>query len=325
MKKLWFTHLDLDGIGCAIMFYHFKQNHYYDEIRILDYKHFEGDFQYEEVINEFDEIVFSDISPDEKLLRMMLDSNKKITIIDHHQSFYDDLWMPLSDEDKEKINYHFDNNKSGTLLTFEYLKDLSGQKRTPSTVKDFVTYVNAFDLWKPDEDPENFEQGLNLHRLMFSSLYWGLDGIKKYENFIDIMVHRLAIGTKGFFFTKKEKNKIDDSVLREQKVKLEALKTMLVRTDKLGRKFGIVKMKSKVSINAYRILKQRKDLDYLIIINEYKKADKKVSVRTRKNNDINLLELRFTKGHEKACGTKDISQEQIEDLWQGRIFDLVEE
>ncbi len=325
-KKLLHTHTDLDGLGCLLMTQYFHHNDYFDKIQLLNYQDYEEGILFYEDVEQYSQVWFIDISPDAKFLRLLLDKNIKTVIIDHHESFYKELWEPLIDEEKAQIEYVYDNKKSGTLLAFEYYKKLKNVRRIPLVVSQIVERINAYDLWLDIEDRELFEKGMNLNRIFWGCMDWGKDSndYRKYDFWLQLMMSKTEMCTNGILFTNFEKQKITNAVLKEKAALKKALKTLMIRDDKKGRKFAITKMSTKISITAWRIMWSHLQLSYIVIINEYNKENKRLSFRTRSNVDINLLELKYTKGHPKACGA-EISQEDIERFWKGEIYDFVDE
>ncbi len=323
MKKLLHTHTDLDGLGCLLMTRCFDHYEYFDKVQLLNYQDYEESILLYEDIQQYSEVWFIDISPDAKLLRLLLDNNIKTVIIDHHESFYKELWEPLTDKEKSKIEYVYDNKKSGTLLSFEYYKKLKNTPRVPLVLNQIVERINAYDLWLDTKDRPLFEKGMDLNRIFWGCMDWGKEpnDHRKYDFWLQLMISKIDVCTNGIMFTNFEKQKITNAKLKEKAVLKKALKTLMIREDKKGRKFAIVKLASKVSVTAWTIMWNHLELSYIVVINEYNKENKKLSFRTRSDVDINLLELMHTKGHPKACGA-EISQEDIERFWQGDIYDF---
>ncbi len=89
------------------------------------------------------------------------------------------------------------------------------------------------------------------------------------------------------------------------------------RRDSLGNYFSVIKLKTKVSALASRILDKWSRLSYVIIINEYFPSEPKISIRSRKG--FNLLEkFESVAGHQEACGLKEVDKQWIDTFWSGR-------
>jgi hypothetical protein len=127
---------------------------------------------------------------------------------------------------------------------------------------------------------------------------------------------------KTFEFTTFERSKIAISQKKEDELFLKYIngkEPIITRKDKEGRYFSIIKLNTKVSSIASRLLDKFHKLSYIIIINDYDKEKTKVSIRSK---SVNLLEYQGTAGHEHACGITEISDDWIEDLWRGKIYCL---
>lgn len=85
-------------------------------------------------IKEIDEIYFVDCAIG---INELLVVAKKITVIDHHISIKDELDALAKDG---KINYVFDNKKSGSSLAWSYLFP-------KETLPEIIKYVEDSDLW----------------------------------------------------------------------------------------------------------------------------------------------------------------------------------
>ena len=69
------------------------------------------------------------------------------------------------------------------------------------------------------------------------------------------------------------------------------------------------------------IFNKYKKVDYVLIINEYDKENKKLSFRGRDDKEgIDGNKLEGFKGHALACGYEQITNELCEDLWRGKIY-----
>lgn len=314
MKRILLTHIDLDALGCLLSVKYFKEN--FDKIWCCDYKDYEKeDFPYYEIL-DYDEIIFADFSPNQKVLDLVIENNIKMKVFDHHDSFYE-----LYEENKEKleslksdlIEIYFDNKKSGTRIFYEYL---SKGKRVSKVMKDLVEAIDTYDLYQTER--ENWPLALNLQRLLWKNYNWydkEPRGTRRFSKFLDILYKKVT-SQNNLMLDMYEKNAISDTIEKEKDTYKKAVSKMLIRTDNKGFKFGIIRVASKVSITAYNILKNYKDLDYLLIINTFKKDELKMSCRSR--DTFNLLQFKLTKGLKQASGVKDIDNEFIEKIWNGK-------
>lgn len=312
-RKLIITHIDLDMVGTVVLLHYFNILNDNDDIICVNYHDYEnGEFDYEQLEN-YDKVIYTDMCPDSQSLDILKKNNIPVEIYDHHVSAKE----TIDDYDTSGMDfkYVFDNDRSGTEIVYDEFKT---KKRLPKSVKEFKTLVGVYDLWK--EESPLFERGQDLNRLLWKSLNYAEDGYYKYFNFIQKMYRRLITYTDEFKFTGGEERLLKEERKKELELAQKAMDKMLIRTDEKGKKFGLIKVRKKISIIAHKILLAKKGkIDYIIIINEYKKNEPKISLRSK---GFNLLELNYCKGHENACGTNDFPKEKVEKLWKGEIFEL---
>ena len=86
-------------------------------------------------------VYFVDFSYKRPVIEDMLTKANKITILDHHQTAMDDLKNLANIYSIDKLEVHFDMNKSGARLAWEYFQP--GEK-----VPKLVQYVEDRDLWR---------------------------------------------------------------------------------------------------------------------------------------------------------------------------------
>lgn len=316
------SHSDIDGCIPFLLDTYFKEG--FDCNMSLNYHDYEReDFDYS-VFSKYNEIVFSDFSPNQKALDLMIENNVHLIVVDHHASFYE-----LYQNNKEKleslqnkglIEIHFDNTKSGSGLYFDYLKEKHSKGRTSKIINQIVTLADTYDLFKT-ESPL-WEEALSLNRLMWKSYNWFAKDsfdIKKFDKFLKLLQYKVD-NLNDFEFNRYESNAIKESIEKENEAYKKAISNILVREDDEGKTFGIIRMRAKVSITAHNILKNYPKLDYLLIINEFNKEELKLSGRSR---GFNLLRLNYLRGHASASGSEPLDNEFLEKLWRGvSVYEL---
>lgn len=317
--KLFIHHTDLDGISCYILASYLKDKLDIFDFQIADYKDFEDDqnsFPWSrlEKNENYDTIVFADITPSKKCMQLIQESNMDCIILDHHVGIYQEI----TDWGYAKKQYFYNVEKSGTELLHDWI--LSQGIETKEIIKQYVTYVTTYDLYK--KDSQFWPMAESLNRLIYQMGIYGKNTpYEVFELFINSMTWKFN-NRDTFSFSSFEQTKIDQSKKKEDDIfnsfmtKKREIKT---RIDKEGKYFSIIKLESKISAIASRLLERFSKLDYLIIINEYDKSKVKVSLRSK---DINLLEYEGTAGHEHACGLKDVDLDFINNLWIGKIYCL---
>jgi len=101
-------------------------------------------------ITKEDRLIITDISIDNELAILISNLNlSNLLVIDHHET---------GQSVSEKYEwYHYDNTKSATLLSFEYLL------KDKIVACEFIKYVNAYDLWL--ESDFDFLEGVSLNSM----------------------------------------------------------------------------------------------------------------------------------------------------------------
>ena len=170
MKVFHLSHIDLDGYSCQLLSskcykdVEFYNANYGNEVTAR-LKEIEDDINNTQDKQIFILITDLNLSDNEcQIVNQIYDRLKFLNIdvtlqlLDHHKT-------GLKQSKKYKW-YHLDTTKSATLLTYEYLIK-NGCECFDTTIKNYVEAVNAFDIWK--EDNEWFEFGKVLNRYVNDS------------------------------------------------------------------------------------------------------------------------------------------------------------
>lgn len=160
MTTILVTHTDLDGAGCAILF---KRQFPDIEIEYHDYDTID-DISKElwDNRNNYDQIFFADITPNEEIGRKMVNDDKFI-LIDHHitRTYLADL---------PNTNVIYDTTICATRLVAHYFGVANEYDADYNDNWKFIFAVDAYDTWKLNSLYR--EHGLDLN-LLFS--YYGMD------------------------------------------------------------------------------------------------------------------------------------------------------
>lgn len=314
IRTLIITHIDLDGFGCVMLFNYF--NYTYHNMLMSDYSEYEdrqNDFNYQ-LLSYYDKIIYADFSPDQKSMNIIEENNIECIILDHHEARLEELnkW------DYNKKTYIFDNEKCGTKIVFEWLKNQYRQ-RYPKHLLEVIKYINAYDLWHEEEDKENFAMGKSLNSLIFKHANYAVQGLSKHIKYLKVMVDKIKYSPQEFYLTNSEVKLLKDDAKLEDELFLKACRKITYREDKKGNKFGILTLQKKISPVASRLLKKFHKLNYLVVINDRRKKELKVSLRSK---GFNLFQLKNAKGHREAAGLSDVDNKFIEDLLSGKVYCL---
>lgn len=158
MKRILITHTDLDGAGCAIIF---KRR--YPDITV-EYHDYDTIDRISRDLwncrNQYDEIYFADITPNEEYGMKMVE-DPKFVLIDHH------ITREYLRNVSDRPNIVYDTAYCATYLTAKYLSEYVTQYEKQ---KAFILAVDAYDTWKLDSEYRT--HGLELN-LLFD--YYGME------------------------------------------------------------------------------------------------------------------------------------------------------
>ena len=136
------------------------------------------------------EVYMVDFSYKQDVLEKMLDVCKMMVILDHHKTAMNDLHH-LSITRKDKLWIHFDMEKSGAKLAWEYFNP------EPNSVPDIISYVEDRDLWR-----FNYSATRDISSYIFSHPYdfetWNMieEHIDNYHE--DVIIQGQAIDRQHF-------------------------------------------------------------------------------------------------------------------------------
>lgn len=285
LKRLLFTHIDLDGYGCAVVL-----KSIYPDIDIchVNYDFFDN-IEYRKKVLDYDEVYITDISVSEghaKLLdNLVKNSNSKLSkvvLLDHHESAEKAL-LPLG---FDWIN--IDKSRCGTKLCYDYFINLG---YNISHLDYFVTLVNDYDLW--------------LHKNRASTNLQFLWSSMDKSKFVDRFVNANYDENGNFILTNSEVDMIYDQVAElDDSVEL-CESTIEVYTDCEGNKFGYIPLvKRFVSLAVSRVLDKHPELSYIVTYNGYGNS---LSFRS-KTYPVNLIaEALGGGGHRLAAGAPTVT------------------
>jgi len=291
-KKAAIFHIDLDGLGCAVLEKLYHKQLGFDEVYYLDYG-WEEDLEVVGKLSQYAELVFADMSCSEMQFDWWKTTEMAVTIYDHHESA-----KPLQD----KPGCTIDETRCGTKIFWdEYVLPRIGRYRP--IVKDFIDLVQTYDLWQLD-DPL-WPKALDLNRVLYKYACWNAAEFEnKHERFFNSILRKL-INDKEFLFNSTELRYIAESKEKEEEAYQRALSTLKIRKDHWGRTFGVFLAWGKISIVASRLLYETPGMpkfDYVIAVQDYNKEYGKLSIRARRGGDFYCTDLGLFNGHVEASG-----------------------
>jgi oligoribonuclease NrnB/cAMP/cGMP phosphodiesterase (DHH superfamily) len=286
MKKLLCSHVDLDGLGSVILQRSYADIIPFDKVITLDYG-FEELPETRMLFEEYDEIVIVDLSCSSSFFQE-IGNRRKIFIFDHHET---SSWL------KGYRGSCHDDTRCGTKIFYEeYL--LPKLRRVSKTTEQFVNLVDTYDRWQIDSP--YWEAALSLNRVMFSWANYNDRTISSHNAFIKTEAKKIR-EAPSWYWTDAERISIEQSREIEDRVYRQAKKDIKLRMDRRGCSFGILPMRSKISLTLSRLLRDDyPTLDYILVVNTFDAPPFKISLRSARGFDCTALA--GTGGHKAAAG-----------------------
>ena len=312
---LLFTHLDLDGVSCYLIYKTYIEDIAKSSIIEICDREDIADYKFDKLQN-VDIILFTDISPVTLEQYNDLIKNYNVIIIDHHKSARDFLGENL-------IDYYYSEYSCGAKLFFDLIRK---RVRVKKVVVQFIELVNIFDLYQTDSILWKDAKGLS--NVLYGYVNWAIQstqtGYEKYGNFIKAQYEKF-MGASRFFFSVYEQGLVKKAEEKERSYFNEAKRIMQIRKDSLGNTYGYTEARSKVSWVAHLLLRDNMNLDYLVIRSTFNDRNgniiPKVSVRSNedKNVDCAIISERFGGGgHKFAAGIEFKDIKFFEDFRKGK-------
>lgn len=291
-----FTHTDLDGAGCRVVFdlcHAYSDNLY----KIFNCQNGSIDQDLENVMDEFthhDRIVFADICPsNEMLLRLKNRVNHmvdvSVEIYDHHKT---NLYALEVFPNAVIIPTGGDSWESGTSLLFKHINEHEHTMMNYYVVEKFVDTVRSYDTYE-------FKQTGNVLAKRLQTLFF-LMGMDRFCDYYKTYLHRATsiIPPEFDMFIDcklEQEQEIIDKFIQENKVRM-----MTVNGYKVA--FVIGGNGSNISEMANQYLSYFRNVDAMCF---YLPTNNILSFRTVRN-DLDVGEV-FAKplgggGHPKAAG-----------------------
>lgn len=268
MKRIIFTHYDLDGGGAAVIMsrvIHEKYNEW-PEIKYAGYNTIDNKVLEHRKNNPDDCIYLTDISLKEETCELLDGTN--IVIYDHHDNL----------DHLNKFSWvHINKNYCATRLLYH----IFSKKYDISEYANFAKLVDLYDRWLWVENDDKIP-------LMLNDV-WKMNPYK----FLDRFKNNPAV---LFSAVEQEIWKINED---NRKMELKNIQKDIKTFDIKGYKCACVYINMDVSVISHYILKDNPDIDILFIplIN-----NSSISVRTKKDIDISLLCQHVGGGGHKQAG-----------------------
>lgn len=299
-----FSHIDLDGIGCAVLAYlAFGRENVdveycgYDDINEKVCEFLNDD----ELVESYDQVFITDISVNSDVASMIDGSETakiRVKLFDHHATA---LHLNEFDWCNVRVFGETGLKTCGTELFYEYLRDNgrfnvhSGDDywNNSSNAEKFAEIVRDYDTWRWKEEGSWGQISKNLNDLF---------GIYGREKFIDIYVNRLWSKSMEIFASldlillENRQNEIDIYVKSKEK-------QLVKHKDLFGNDFGVVFAERFVSELGNRLSENHPELAYIAMIDM---GNRRISYRTVRDGIHLGTEIAHSYGgggHDKAAGS----------------------
>lgn len=285
MRRILFTHIDLDGSGSEIII---KLIYPDIETYRVDYN-FDSDMTYRKIMAEADSIIFTDISISRdtaESLEATRAYGKELLLLDHHESAKTNL---------EDLNYpwiHINMEYSGALLAFLWYKDQLIENLDIVSYNNYgylAQLVSDYDLWH-HQYPES-------KKLQF---LWSKIGT---EQFVARFLQNssMVLSDEEESFVKESMDALEESYQI-------AISNMDPEEDSYGNKWLLIKnIGVMYSLVADRILKENPDVAYCCIMS--RKGS--LSFRSQYYNVEQIAKALGGGGHRLAAGAPMIDMMDV--------------
>ncbi len=321
MKKLLISHTDLDGVSCIILVKILNQYHqlFHDVMYMIDYHELNTIIDLPIVKDlQTDHIIFTDLTPSNLVLEYCYIHNIKISIYDHHKTFYEQ-YLKKELKDNTIIKYAYNENKCGAEIFY----DQCFKKFIPSIkfFDEFCQLTTIYDTWQTLSPL--WDIAVDLQRVFVGSLNFGNKGTDKViqEDFILNCLYKYKRSPQKFFFSLDDKQIIQKQIKSEQVALKSAKEKLEIRTDNSGNKYLYTELRSKISLTANTLLNEYKDKVKYIAIRDQFINDKKYSLRSLIDSgfDVKAIAEKYgCGGHISAAGLQ-LNAEQDELFRKGKL------
>jgi oligoribonuclease NrnB/cAMP/cGMP phosphodiesterase (DHH superfamily) len=303
MKIKIFTHIDLDGIGCAVLAYLVfgKEN---VDVEYCNYDDVddkvEAFMENEDLYRSYDSIFITDISVSDQVASMIdcLDKvERTVRLFDHHGTA-----LRLDSYFWCTVYEYLDAVKtSGTELFYLYLSNslsLTYDQTTQNKISRFVSIVRDYDTWRWKELGED---GLVSKQMNDLFHIYGRD------KFIELAIKRIMFGTSPLH--QDEWFSETDTLLLEQKQKdidiyvEQKEKQITVKTDQWGNTYGVIFAERYFSELGNRLCEIHPELAYIAMIDISRGTVSYRTIRDSINLGTEIAHNYGGGGHPKAAGS----------------------
>lgn len=270
VKKVLFTHTDMDGVGCAVLL----SKAFPDiEIYFIDYAEVNeviGDYLINHRTNDY-EIWITDMSVDADMAEI-LNSRGKVNLIDHHATA---KWL------QEKYNWAYvDVSYSATMHVYNLLSTIIEL----GDYKAFAELVDNYDTWGYGTHPTDEAQSLNKLLQVMGKYRW----LNRFNKVSSVKMSTV------------ENVLIELDIEKEQKYIQDSVRVAVTMTDPQGYTYALLSADQYISQVGNYLIDNYPQLEYVILLDM---RLNKASLRGRGNVDLGkMAKLLGGGGHKRAAG-----------------------
>ncbi len=267
-KRILFTHNDLDGVGCAVIYnkcFPNVQTYFTDPIIINQDI---ADIISREPVDT--PVMISDLSVNQEVAEF-LDQRGNVELIDHHFT-------------AERLSVYPWCLVDPTICATSLMYNVMSTRFTLTDYKLFVDLVNNYDTWGDGKGP--VDQARDTSRLCF---------LIGQEEFLRRMVTNSSIK-----FSEAEEFLIRVDKLSEQRYIEDSIPKVIGLVDPQGNAYGLLAAERYISPLGSAILQRIPNIEYIILLNYH---EDRVQLRSKGKVDVGLLAQKCGGGgHHKAAG-----------------------
>ncbi len=272
------------------------------------------DFDWDIVNLNYDIIMFVDIAPRDLEMYNKIKEHSQVIIVDHHES-HKKLLGDLPD-------YYYATDKCAAKILFD---EITKEIRVKKIIFQFVELSNIYDMYQTESALWRTAKGLN--NLLYAYIDWKKANYQtdtqKHQRFIDAQLTKIS-KSKEFYFTAWEKEKALAAEEKERKNYQQAKKSLKLRIDGQGNKYGYFECSSKVSWTASLLLKEYPEVKYFVchgtFLETYKHEENgKLSLRSQKDFDVAVIAEKYLGGGHISAAGVELPLEDFYKLREGKI------
>lgn len=313
-KKIYMVHdSDLDGTITGLLGDYYIQSIASKFIRYSTAERSLPEYNWL-VSNNSDIVIFADIAPPDLQFYNKIKENSEVFIFDHHRTSKQDLG--------ELPNYFYSEEKCASKILFD---ELTRGQRVKKIISQLVQLTNVYDCYLIDDISWRSAKGLN--NILYGFVDWRKakyqTDVQKNQRFINVQIKKFEKG-KDFYFTLEEREKAWKAEQKERDNYQQAKKTLKIRTDNQGNKYGYFECSAKVSWVASLLLREYPQIKYFVchstFLETYQNEENgKLSLRSQIGFDVGAIAKKYLGGGHGVASGLELPIDKFYELREGKL------